>query len=167
MAFPVVYVLDTKTLQNHENSGFSINDALGQAKSLSRTSDLFKSNDSYRSVADTLGKSLPHDKKNIQLPDAIPENSGDVPEMVSRLRGVEDKGARSEKDLKGGSLFAEWRIILNWKDLARPGIQILEAQAKLIFVGNGNGVSAVILAFQFPISLLEFVQLMKSNTLKL
>ncbi len=105
MASPAVYILDTQTLQSLENSGFSINETLGQARSFSRTSDLFKSNQAYRTFADTIGKSLAHDKKNDQLPDLIPENSGDVPDMVRRLRGFEDKGARSEKDLKGGFII--------------------------------------------------------------
>lgn len=105
LASPVVYILDNQTLQNLENSGFSINEMLGQAKSLIRTSDLFKSNEAYRSFAETIGKSLPHDKKNDQLPDVIPENSGDVPDMVRLLRGFEDKGSRSEKDLKGGFII--------------------------------------------------------------
>lgn len=102
VASPVVYVLDTQTLQSLENSGFSVNETLGQAKSISSTSELFKSNEAYRNFADTIGKPLAHDKKNDQLPDIIPENSGDVPDMVRMLRGFEDKGARSEKDLKGG-----------------------------------------------------------------
>ncbi len=105
VASPVVYILDTQTLQSLQNSGFSINETLGQANSLSRTSDLFKSNESYRNFADTIGKSLTHDKKNDQLPDAIPEHSGDVPDMVRSLRGFEDKGSRSEKDLKGGFII--------------------------------------------------------------
>jgi len=35
----------------------------------------------------------------------FPENSGDVPDMVKGLRGFEDKGARSDKDLKGGFII--------------------------------------------------------------
>ncbi|HPI40204.1 MAG TPA: hypothetical protein PLJ21_05330 [Pseudobdellovibrionaceae bacterium] len=105
IASPVVYVLNTETLQNLESSGFSINETLGQTKSLSRTSDLFKSNEVYRSFAETVGKPLPHDKKTDQLPDVIPENSGDIPDMVRLLRGFEDKGARSENDLKGGYII--------------------------------------------------------------
>jgi hypothetical protein len=105
LAEPVVYILDTQILQDLENSGFSLNETLGQTKSISRTADLFKWNGDYRSFADTIGKSLPHDKKTDQLPDTIPDNSGDVPDMVRRLRGFEDKGARSEKDLKGGFII--------------------------------------------------------------
>ncbi|MBK9322888.1 MAG: hypothetical protein IPM97_08090 [Bdellovibrionaceae bacterium] len=104
-AEPVVYILDTQTLNDLESSGFSINETLGQTKSLNRTSDLFKSNEAYRSFAETIGKTLPHDKKTDQLPDAIPENSGDVPDMVRRLRGFEDKGSRSKKDLKRGFII--------------------------------------------------------------
>lgn len=99
---PVVYVLDTKVLHELEGNGFSLNETLGAAKSISRTADLFKSNLAYRSFVETIGKTLPHDKKTDQLPDEILENSGDVPDMVKRLRGFEDKGARSDKDLKGG-----------------------------------------------------------------
>jgi hypothetical protein len=106
IASPVVYVLDTKTLQSLESAGFSINEtALGQAKSLGRTSELFKSSEAYRSFAETIGKSLLHDKKTDQLPDLIPEHSGDVLDMVRTLRGFEDKGARSEKDIKGGFII--------------------------------------------------------------
>lgn len=105
IASPVVYILDTQTLQNLESSGFSINEILGQEKSLSKTSDLYRSNEAYRSFAETVGKPLAHDKKNDQLPVVIPENSGDVPDMVRQLRGFEDKGARSEKDLKGGFII--------------------------------------------------------------
>jgi hypothetical protein len=104
-AEPAVYVLDTQVLHDLESSGFSINETLGQAKSVSRTSDLFKSNEAYRGVAETIGRPLPHDKKTDQLPDLIPENSGDVPDMVRRLRGFEDKGSRSDKDLKGGFII--------------------------------------------------------------
>jgi len=102
---PVVYVLDTGVLHELEGSGFSLNETLGVAKQLSRTSDLFKSNSAYRSFVDTIGKAVPHDKKTDQLPAEIPENSGDVPDMVKRLRGFEDKGARSDKDLKGGFII--------------------------------------------------------------
>lgn len=105
MATPVVYVLDTKTLQNLESSGFSINETLGYKNTLSRTSDLYNSNEAYQSFANTIGMPLDHDKKNDQLPSTIPDNSGDVPDMVRRLRGFEDKGARSENDLKGGFII--------------------------------------------------------------
>lgn len=99
---PSVYVLDLKTLHELESSGFSINETLGQKTSISLTSDLYSSNSDYRSFVNTIGKKIPHDKRNDQLPDVIPENSGDIPDMVRLLRGFEDKGSRSEKDLKGG-----------------------------------------------------------------
>lgn len=104
-AAPALYILDTKTLQNLEISGFSLNETLGQEKALSRTSELYKQNLAYQSFANTIGRPLLHDKKNDQLPKMIPENSGDVPDMVRRLRGFEDKGARSDKDVKGGFLI--------------------------------------------------------------
>ncbi len=102
---PLVYVLDTKVLQDIEGNGFSLNETLGAAKSISRTADLFKHNFAYRSFAETIGKTLPHDKKTDQLPDEILENSGDLPDMVKRLRGFEDRGARSGKDLKRGFII--------------------------------------------------------------
>lgn len=102
VASPAVYVLDPSVLHELESSGYSLNETLGGDKSLSRTVDLFKSNPAYKSFAETLGKILPHDVKTDQLPEEIPVNSGDIPEMVRSLRGFEDKGARSDKDLKGG-----------------------------------------------------------------
>lgn len=109
-ASPVIYVLEPRVLHELEGSGFSLNEMLGSetlgtTNSLSRTSDLFKSNSTYRSFAETIGKSLPHNKQTDQLPDSIPENSGDVPEIVKRLRNFEDKGTRSDKDLKGGFII--------------------------------------------------------------
>lgn len=105
LAEPVVYILEAQTLHALESSGFSINETLGLTKSMSRTSDLYKFNEAYRSFAEVVSKPLMHDKKTDQLPKVIPENSGDVPDMVRRLRGFEDKGTRSEKDLKGGFII--------------------------------------------------------------
>jgi hypothetical protein len=106
-ATPTVFVLQTEVLHELENDGFSVNQLLGKKNSLSRTSELYKTNEAYRSVAETLGKNLPHDKKTDQLPSDIPSNSGDIPEMVRLLRGFEDKGARSDKDLKQGFIIQQ------------------------------------------------------------
>src|SRR5262245_47233993 len=102
IAEPVVYVLKTEILQQLESGGYSLNETLGGKKSISRTADLFKTNSAYREFTEVISKTLSHDKKTDQLPDEIPEGAGDVPNMVKRLRGFEDKGARSDKDLKGG-----------------------------------------------------------------
>ncbi len=101
-ATPAVFVLDPQVLHVLESDGFSLNESLGASKSLSRTSDLFQANQFYRSFAEVIGRPLPHDLKTDQLPATIPEHSGDVPDMVRTLRGFEDKGARSDQDLKGG-----------------------------------------------------------------
>lgn len=97
-----VFVLDTPVLNELESNGFSLNEVLGGNGSVSKTADLYQQSSFYRSFADTISKPLVHDPKTDQLPAVIPENSGDIPDMVRLLRGFEDKGARSNKDLKGG-----------------------------------------------------------------
>ncbi len=107
LAVPSVFILQRDVLQDLEDNGFSVNELLGQKKSLSRTSDLYQTNEAYRSFAETIGRNPPHDKKTDQLTSEIPPNSGDIPEMVRLLRGFEDKGARSDKDLKKGFIIQQ------------------------------------------------------------
>jgi hypothetical protein len=97
----VVNVLDTKVLAALEDGGFSLSEALGGAKA-SLTAEMYRANPRYRSFADVIGRPLPHDPATDQLPADIPASSGDVPDMVRLIRNFEDKGKRSEKDLKGG-----------------------------------------------------------------
>jgi hypothetical protein len=104
-ALTSVNVLDTKTLGQLESTGYSLNEALGLNGSVSQASELYKSNSFYKSVADTVGLHLDHDPKTDQLPAVIPALSGDIPTMVQSLRGFEDKGRRSEQDLKGGFII--------------------------------------------------------------
>lgn len=98
----LVNLLDTEVLSKLEENGFSFAEQLGGAKNESQTFELFKGSEPYQSFANSIGQSIPHDKKTDQLPDAIPANFGDIPEMVRLLRNFEDKGKRSEKDLAGG-----------------------------------------------------------------
>ena len=95
----IVYVLDQKVLSDLE-AGYGLGDTLG-IQATSQASSLYEQ-PLYRSFADAIGKPLAHDPKTDQLPQEIPPGSGDVPDMVRRLRGFEDKGSRGEKDLKGG-----------------------------------------------------------------
>lgn len=97
-----VQVLDEASLQDLEQTSFSLGRVLGGAKDESSTAALYKSNALYRSFADQIGRPIPHDPKTDQLPAIIPEGQGDIPDMVRAIRGTEDKGARSDKDLKGG-----------------------------------------------------------------
>lgn len=97
-----VEILETQILNQIEESGYSLSEVLGDKKKASKTSELYQTNSWYRSFADQIGKPLNVDPVTDQLPQVLPPNSGDVPEMVRMLRNFEDKGARSEKDLKGG-----------------------------------------------------------------
>jgi len=94
--------LELDKLHNFETHGYSLNEVLGGTSSISKTSDLYAKNAFYKSFADALGKPLKYDPKTDQLPDVIPADSGDIPDMVRELRGFEDKGARSDKDLTKG-----------------------------------------------------------------
>ncbi|MBP6011426.1 MAG: hypothetical protein KBA31_04285 [Alphaproteobacteria bacterium] len=100
-AEPTVNALDPPTLNALENSGFTLSEQLGGPKT-SRTNEMYAGNPLYRSLADVVGRQLPHDPRTDQLPQMIPPNTGDIPEMVRLLRNFEDKGKRSAKDTKGG-----------------------------------------------------------------
>lgn len=97
----VVNVVDTDTLKRLEESGFTLSEALGGAK-VSTTAEMYAANAAYRSFADVIGKPLAHDPATDQLPETIPEGSGDIPDMVRLIRGFEDKGKRSDNDKQGG-----------------------------------------------------------------
>lgn len=94
-AAPVVNVLDPGVLHDLESHGSSVDEILGGKSSAATTADLYAKNQQWKDVADTIGKPLPHDK-NDQLPAQIPEGSGDVPDLVRRLRGFEDLGERAD-----------------------------------------------------------------------
>ncbi len=96
-----VNVLDVPTLHALEENGFSLGEQLGGAHT-STTSDLYAGNALYKSLADTIGKPLAHDARTDQLPQAIPQGLGDIPDMVRLIRNFEDKGKRSANDTKGG-----------------------------------------------------------------
>jgi hypothetical protein len=97
----VVNVLDTKVLNILEDTGFTLSEALGGAKA-SQTADMYRNNSRYHSFADVVGRPLPHDPITDQLPSRLSADSGDIPDMVRQIRNFEDKGKRSQKDLKGG-----------------------------------------------------------------
>lgn len=96
-----VNVLDTQTLNGLEGTGNSLSEALG-GPAATTTADAYRLNVNYRSLADTIGRPLPHNARTDQLPDNIPSGAGDVPDMVRLIRNFEDKGRRSDKDTKGG-----------------------------------------------------------------
>ena len=96
-----VNILETKVLNILEDTGFSLSESLGGNKN-ALTAEMYKSNQLYRSFADTINRPLSHDIKTDQLPQIIPPGSGDIPELVRLIRNFEDKGRRSGKDLKGG-----------------------------------------------------------------
>lgn len=97
----VVNILDTEVLNRLEDSGFTLSEALGGAKT-SSTSEMYAGNPLYRSFADVIGKPIDHDPTTDQLPEIIPPDSGDIPDMVRLIRGFQDKGKRSDNDEKGG-----------------------------------------------------------------
>ncbi len=99
---PIVNILNPDVLNLLESNGFSLSELLGAKLKGSQTSDLFISNTFYRSFAETLGKSIEHSKSTDQLPETLPKDGGDIPEMVRLLRVFEDKGKRSDNDLKNG-----------------------------------------------------------------
>ncbi|NOT41567.1 MAG: hypothetical protein HOP13_13840 [Alphaproteobacteria bacterium] len=96
-----VNVLDIPTLNALENGGFTLGEQLGGPRT-SATSDLYARNAFYKSLADTVGRPLPHDGRTDQLPQVIPVGMGDIPEMVRLIRNFEDRGKRSANDTKGG-----------------------------------------------------------------
>lgn len=98
---PVVNVLDVPTLNTLEREGFSFAEQIGSAPAAS-TKALYDTSPAFRSLADTIGKPLPHDPRTDQLPQSIPAGAGDIPDMVRLLRNFEDKGRRSPNDSKGG-----------------------------------------------------------------
>lgn len=98
----VVNILDPSVLGTLEQNGFSLAEVLGSSKAATQTAQLYKNSRAYQSFADVLGRPLEHNSKTDQLPDVIPPNQGDIPNIVRLLRNFEDKGKRSDKDLKGG-----------------------------------------------------------------
>ncbi len=102
LASTTVTVIDLNQVSELESHGYSLNEILGAKEPTSQASELYKSNSFYKSFVDTIGHSLEHDPKTDQLPELIPLNSGDIPDMVREIRGFEDKGSRSDKDQKGG-----------------------------------------------------------------
>lgn len=98
----VVNILDASVLNALEQTGFSLAEVLGGSKPGSQTADLYKNSRAYQSFADILGRPLEVNPKTDQLPDVIPPNQGDIPDIVRWLRNFEDRGKRSEKDIKGG-----------------------------------------------------------------
>ena len=96
-----VNIFDPAVLNILEDTGFSLSEALGGAKT-SLTAQIYATNPRYRSFAEIIAQPLTHDSVTDQLPAAIPPGSGDIPEMVRLIRNFEDKGRRSEKDTKGG-----------------------------------------------------------------
>lgn len=101
-----VNILDTRVLNEVEDSGNSLSEAIGGAKATT-TADTYRTNVAWRALADTLGRPLPHDAKTDQLPAVIAPGSGDIPDMVRLIRNFEDKGRRSENDRKGGYFIRE------------------------------------------------------------
>lgn len=93
---------ETSLLNHLEKEGFSFSTLLGEKKAFFNTANLYKTNSLYKSFVHSLGVPLNHDAVYDQLPTKIPNNSGDIPEMVRLLRNFEDKGARSNKDLTQG-----------------------------------------------------------------
>lgn len=100
-ATPVVNVLDLPTLDTLERDGFGFAEQIGSAPAAS-TRALYDASPAFRSLADTIGKPLPHDPRTDQLPPTLPTGAGDIPDMVRLLRNFEDKGRRSANDSKGG-----------------------------------------------------------------
>jgi len=98
---PVVNVLDVQTLNALERDGFGFAEQVGSAPAAS-TRALYDTSPAFRSLADTIGKPLPHDPRTDQLTQVIPTGAGDIPDMVRLLRNFEDKGRRSSNDSKGG-----------------------------------------------------------------
>ncbi len=98
---PTVNVLDVPTLNALEDGGFSLSEQLGGQRT-SVTSELYARNAFYKSLADTIGRPIPHDARTDQLPLVIPPGLGDIPDMVRLIRNFEDKGKRSTNDTKGG-----------------------------------------------------------------
>lgn len=96
-----VNILDPKLLSELESQGFTLSEQLGGTKA-TKTSELYQTNPHFKSLADTIGKPLPHDQGTDQLPAIIPPGSGDMPDMVRLIRNFEDKGRRSANDTKGG-----------------------------------------------------------------
>ncbi len=84
-ADPVVNVLDPATLHDLESHGFSLGDLLGDG-SLTKTSDLTKKSAGWRDVMQVIGSNLTHDKN-----DQLVSGSGDIPDLVSKLRGFNDQ----------------------------------------------------------------------------
>lgn len=97
-----VNLLNPQILGHLEGKDWSLAQALGDSGSLSRTSELYERSSRYRSFVEVVSKTIAHDPQSDQLPAVIPKGQGDVPEMVRLLRGFDDRGKRSDKDLKGG-----------------------------------------------------------------
>ncbi|MCB0415573.1 MAG: hypothetical protein KDD50_14645, partial [Bdellovibrionales bacterium] len=80
---------------------------LGHTQQVVTTKELYEKVSTYKDFADQIGRPIKHDPKTDQLPKNIPSGYGDIPDMVSALRGVEDKGQRSKNDKKGGYYIRE------------------------------------------------------------
>jgi len=97
----LVDVKDPDTLKALENSGFGVAHVFEAHSNTNNLDTLYNQSELYRSFVHSIGKDIKHDPKTDQLPTIIPKNSGDIPEMVRLMRGIEDKGKRSSKDKKG------------------------------------------------------------------
>jgi hypothetical protein len=92
---------DPQFLQEVEDAGYSFAEVMGAQKAVSNF-ELYQRSSNFQKMANTISTPLQHDSKTDQLPKALPPSSGDIPEMVGFLRGFEDLGARSDKDLTSG-----------------------------------------------------------------
>jgi len=99
---PVIYILNVDTLEQIESSGFSLGEQLDQKANVRTTKDLYQKSPWYKSFVETIGKPIKHNLKTDQLPDIIPDDFGDIPDMVRLIRGFNDKGRRSSNDKKSG-----------------------------------------------------------------
>lgn len=104
---PIIYILDSTILNKIENSGFSLAETMGHPQKITTTQELYNKVTYYKNFANQIGKPIAHNSKTDQLPKVIPHGQGDIPEMVKAIRGIEDKGKRSDKDKKSAYKIQE------------------------------------------------------------
>ncbi|MCB0414764.1 MAG: hypothetical protein KDD50_10550, partial [Bdellovibrionales bacterium] len=73
---PIIYILDTDTLNKIESSGYSLSEMLGHTQQVVTTKELYEKVSTYKDFADQIGRPIKHDPKTDQLPKNIPSGYG-------------------------------------------------------------------------------------------
>jgi hypothetical protein len=97
----IINVLRPNVLKKFEEEGYSFSELMDGQEFIKSNDQLYLKNKLYRDIVKSVGE-VDLVTKEGQLPSDLSNHMGDIPELVKALRGVEDKGKRSEVDSVGG-----------------------------------------------------------------